>query len=98
DRVINGARTNVVSFAQTCAAGDKFSAEVAISGGSPTVQLYRDTGGGPVAIGSPYTDTSGSQLVTGVVGIFGSEFGNSMFGGPFEAGNVTIAAALPFPI
>lgn len=87
DRIINGTVTNLATFTNlTWSVGDKLSCEVTITGGNPTLQIYQDTGSGPVAVGTPTTDTGG--LTSGVPGVTGAKSTGLMLGGPWTAGNL----------
>jgi hypothetical protein len=91
----SGASTNLVSYATgtygTWASGYKLSCEVTISGGVPTFQIYRDSGGGAVAYGASFSDSGGSQYTSGTPGVSATTSSSEIAGGPWEAGNLIAA-------
>lgn len=97
DRIVNGTSTNIVSYPLATygawATGNKLSIEVTIVAGTPTFQIYQDTGSGPVAYGPSFTDSSGGKLTTGLPGVCGASSADALRGGPWSAGNVIILGA-----
>lgn len=98
DRIINGTVVNIGSVLVTgfgaWAAGNKLSCEVVVTAGTPTFQIYQDTGSGPTAYGAPMTDSAAGKLSTGVPGLTGAKSAGLMLGGPWTAG--ILAISIPF--
>jgi hypothetical protein len=88
-RVINGSATDIFDLVQNMSAGDFLSCEVQIVSGNPVFQFYRDTGSGPVAVGTTFTDSNAAKLVTGKPGISAFASGNLALADNWEAGNLT---------
>jgi len=100
DRVVNGTPTSILvvtangSTLPNWATGNKLSCEVQIVAGSPVFQIYQDTGSGPVAYGSPVTDSNAAKRTSGVFGITAATSADTLRGGPYTAGNISVATAV----
>ena len=103
DRVVSGSPLTIFTVTAngttlpTWTNGNKLSCEVQIVAGSPQFQIYQDTGGGPVAYGSSFTDTNAAKRTTGVFGVTGAASGDTLRGGPFTGGNLTSSPTGPPP-